>query len=54
MITATASIFPYDPKIDSLMAHHHLVIAYFLTWFVHLCYLSYVARKWYSAKKERA
>ena len=46
-------LFPYDPKIDSVMDHQHLVIAYCLTWFVHLCYLCYVGRKWYSAKNQK-
>ncbi len=46
-----AAIFPYDPKIDSLLGHRHLVMAYALTWLVQLCYLFYVARKWYSAGK---
>lgn len=40
-----ASIFPYDPTIDSVMGYHHLVAAYCLTWVVHLCYLGYVIRK---------
>jgi hypothetical protein len=53
LISAPASIFPYDPKIDSVMGHQHLVIAYCLTWFVHLCYLGYVSRKWYAAKNQK-
>jgi hypothetical protein len=53
LISAAASIFPYDPKIDSVMDHQHLVIAYCLTWFVHLCYLGYVSRKWYAAKNQK-
>jgi hypothetical protein len=53
LILAAASIFPYDPKIDSVMDHQHLVIAYCLTWFVHLCYLGYVSRKWYSSKNQK-
>ena len=40
-----ASIFPFDSKIDSVMGYHHLVIAYSLTWIVHLCYLGYVIQK---------
>jgi hypothetical protein len=52
-IFIVASIFPYDSKVDSVMDHQHLVIAYCLTWWVHLCYLGYVGRKWYSAKNER-
>ncbi len=43
------SIFPFDSKIDSVMGYHHLVIAYSLTWVVHLCYLGYVIRKRRSA-----
>ena len=45
-----ASIFPYDPKIDSVMGYHHLVIAYALTWVIHLCYLGYVIHKRRSAR----
>jgi hypothetical protein len=30
-ISGFVSIFPYDPKLDSAMAHEHLVIAYALT-----------------------
>jgi hypothetical protein len=45
-----ASIFPYDSKIDSVMGYHHLVIAYSLTWVVHLCYLGYVIHKRRSAR----
>jgi hypothetical protein len=52
-IFIVASIFPYDSKVDSVMDHQHLVIAYCLTWLVHLCYLGYVGRKWYSAKNEK-
>jgi hypothetical protein len=47
-------IFPYDPKIDSLMGHQHLIMAYCLVWSVQLCYLLYVLRKWYSAAKPEA
>jgi hypothetical protein len=45
-----ASIFPYDSTIDSVMGYHHLVIAYYLTWVVHLCYLGYVIHKRRSAR----
>ena len=54
LIFASASIFPYDSKIDSIMDHQHLVIAYCLTWFVHICYLCYVVGKWYSAKNQKS
>jgi hypothetical protein len=47
---ASASIFPYDSKIDSVMGYHHLVVAYSLTWVVHLCYLGYVLHKRRSAR----
>ena len=43
-------MFPYDSTIDSVLAHRHLVIAYALTWTVHLSYLAHVARKWYAAR----
>jgi hypothetical protein len=49
-IAALASVFPYDPNIDSALAHRHLVIAYSLVWFVQLCYLLYVGKKWFSAR----
>ena len=52
-ISNIASIFPYDSKIDSVMDHQHLLVAYGLTWFIQLCYLSYVARKWYSSRKQK-
>src|ERR1700733_9708504 len=52
-ISNIASIFPYDSKIDTVMDHQHLLIAYGLTWFVQLCYLSYVGRKWYSSRKQK-
>lgn len=52
-ISSFASVFPYDPKLDSAMAHEHLVIAYSLTWFVHLCYLFYVGRKWRSTRRQK-
>ena len=45
-----ASIFPFDSKIDSLMGYHHLVVAYSLTWVIHLCYLGYVIHKRRSAR----
>jgi hypothetical protein len=48
-LAIAAYVFPYDPRIDSVMGHQHLVIAYCLTWFVHLSYLLYVLRKWYTA-----
>jgi hypothetical protein len=48
---AVFTVFPYDPKIDSVMDHQHLVIAYCLTWFVHLGYLCYVWRMRYSSKE---
>jgi hypothetical protein len=44
-LLACASMFPYDSKIDSVMGYHHLVVAYSLTWVVHLCYLGYVIHK---------
>jgi hypothetical protein len=44
------TIFPYDSTIDSVMGYHHLVIAYSLTWFIHLCYLGYVIHKRRSAR----
>jgi hypothetical protein len=44
-------IFPYDPKIDSVMGHQHLIITYSLVWSVQLCYLLYVLRKWHTAGK---
>lgn len=49
-IAVLASIFPYDPNIDSALAHRHLVIAYSLVWFVQLGYLLYVGKKWFSAR----
>jgi hypothetical protein len=49
-LMALASIFPYDPQIDSIMGYHHLVAAYSLTWVVHLCYLAYVIHKRRSAR----
>jgi hypothetical protein len=33
------------------MFHRHLVAAYTVTWVFHLCYLGYVARKWFQAKR---
>ena len=48
-LLASASTFPYDPQIDSVMGYHHLVAAYALTWVVHLCYLGYVIHKRRSA-----
>jgi hypothetical protein len=52
-LISAVSIFPYDSKIDSVMDHQHLVIAYCLTWFVHVCYLCYVCRKWFSTKNQK-
>jgi hypothetical protein len=52
-IFTVASIFPYDSSIDSVMDHQHLVMAYCLTWIVHLCYLAYVGRKWQSARNQK-
>ena len=49
-LLASASIFPYDSTIDSLMGYHHLVAAYMLTWVVQLGYLGYVIRKRRSAR----
>ena len=49
-LSGFASIFPYDSAIDSVMGYHHLVIAYSLTWVVHLCYLGYVIHKRRSAR----
>ena len=50
-IPGVALIFPYDPKIDSMMGHHHLIAAYALTWLVHLSYLLYVGGKWKAARR---
>ena len=52
-VSVAATIFPYDPRIDSVMGYHHLLIAYCLTWFVHIWYLGYVGRKWYLAKSKK-
>lgn len=49
-LLAFVSIFPFDSKIDSVMGYHHLVVAYSLTWVVHLCYLGYVLYKRRSAR----
>jgi len=49
-LLACASMFPYDSRIDSVMGYHHLVVAYSLTWVVHLCYLGYVIHKRRSAR----
>jgi hypothetical protein len=46
-----ASIFPYDPNVDSAIEHHHLVIAYCLVWTVQLGYLYYVCRNLYMNKQ---
>jgi hypothetical protein len=47
-VSIVASIFPYDSRVDSVMDHQHLVMAYCLT-----CYLGYVGRKWYSARNKK-
>jgi hypothetical protein len=52
-VSIVASIFPYDSRVDSVMDHQHLVMAYCLTWIVQLCYLGYVGRKWYSARNKK-
>ena len=44
-LLACASMFQYDSRIDSAMGYHHLVVAYSLTWVIHLCYLGYVIHK---------
>ena len=49
-IALLASLFPYDPNIDSALAHRHLVIAYSLVWIVQSGYLLYVGKKWFSAR----
>lgn len=52
MAYATAiRLFPYDPKIDSALAHSHLVLAYCVVWGVHLGYLGYIALKRRAASK---
>ncbi len=33
------------------MFHRHLVLAYAVTWVIHLGYLAYVVRKWKAAGK---
>ena len=52
-LSAIASVFPYDPKTDSVLGHQHLIIAYALTWCVQLCYLFYVGRRFYLAKRQK-
>ena len=47
-------VFPYDPKIDSEIAHRHLILAYCLTWLVHVSYALYVAIRSYLARKEKS
>jgi hypothetical protein len=53
-LAIATSFFPYDPAIDSVMGHRHLIMAYCLVWSVQLCYLLFVLRKWYSANKPEA
>ena len=50
-ITALATAFPFSPQIDSVMAHHHLVAAYFFTWGLQLAYLGFIAMKWKAVNK---
>lgn len=34
-----ASIFPWDPRNESAISHHHLIIGYAFAWTVQLTYL---------------
>lgn len=34
--------------------HRHLILAYSVTWAIHLCYLSYVLVKWKAAGKTQS
>jgi len=36
------------------MFHRHLVLAYAVTWVIHLGYLAYVMLKWKAAGKDRS
>lgn len=51
LLPFTASLFPFNPAADSAMGHRHLMIAYFITWGVHLAYLSYLGLKWKSLRR---
>jgi hypothetical protein len=42
LLVLFASLFPFDPAVDSAMAHRHLIAGYCITWAVHLAYLSYL------------
>ncbi len=40
------NVFPYDPAIDSVLEHRHLVLAYVLVLIVQIAYLCYLMRQW--------
>jgi len=46
--------FPYDPTIDSLLGHRHLILVYCLIWLAHLAYLAFVVGKWISVRREES
>jgi hypothetical protein len=47
-----ASLFPYDPAIDSPMGHRHLVMIYCFVLGGHLAYVAYIAYKRWSLGKD--
>lgn len=41
-----ASIFPYDPAIDSPLGHRNLILIYLFVWGGQFAYGAYVIYKW--------
>ena len=54
LMVCTASLFPYDPRIDSRIGHLHLILIYGAVWVTHLGYAGFLAYKWRAFIKERA
>lgn len=50
LAAVTASIFPFDPSIDTHLGHRNLVVIYSIVWVVQFGYAAFSVAKWRSAK----
>jgi hypothetical protein len=53
-LAVLAPLFPYDPRLDSVMGHQHLLLGYAFTWGIQLAYVLYVAMKWRATRRAAA
>lgn len=46
IVALVASIFPYNPAIDSPLGHRNLILIYLFVWGGQFAYGAYVVYKW--------